>query len=157
MACRQTAITEHKYHRGQGCHRNGWLFRGISSSSSILVFCTLSHSFIAGFLIDDKAIYVSLMSPPLLPSSPSHPSLSLPYSHSCLCFLFYFFFLFSPFLHFISSLSVSFALCSFPISSYSPLCLSLLCSHSGLSNFSLHLHHSSSSSFISLPLTSFAR
>lgn len=94
MAGRQTAITEHKYHRGQSCHRNGWLFRGISSSSSILVSCTLSHSFIAGFLIDDKAVYVSLMSPLYFPPPPVIPHchaliLILVYASSFISFLFF--------------------------------------------------------------------
>lgn len=153
MAGRQTALTSMVFVLCDCCHRNGWLFRGISSSSSILVSCTLSRSFIVGFLIDDKAIYVSLMSPPLLPSSPSHPSLSLPYSHSCLCILFYFFF---PFLHF---LSLSHPLSAHFPSLLTPLFVFLCFVHTQVSViFSLHLRHSSSSSssFISLPLTSFA-
>lgn len=73
-AGRQTAITQHKYLRGQCYQRNERLFRSISSSSSILVARAPSLSFIARFLIDDKAIYVSLM----FPSSSSHRSRSLP-------------------------------------------------------------------------------
>lgn len=55
-----------------------------------------SPSFIAEFLRDDKAIYVSLMSPLRPAPSPSFPL--LPHSPCCLCFLF-----FSPHLHFMLS------------------------------------------------------
>lgn len=84
-AGRQTAITQHKYLRGQCYQRNERLFRSISSSSSILVAHAPSPSFIARFLIDDKAIYVSLMFPStsllFIPFPTSHPSRSLPLIH----------------------------------------------------------------------------
>lgn len=142
---RHTAITEHKHRRGQRYHGNERLFRSISSSSSILVACALSPSFMAGFLIDDKAIYVSLMFPLasllfifLLP----HPFLTVSlmllaiYASSVLFFSL-------SLLHFLSSLILILRLLSF----YSPLCL--VRTHISAifsSSLSPHLHHPSSSS-----------
>lgn len=113
----------------------------------------LSPSFMAGFLIDDKAIYVSLIPPSRLPplypphslSSPFCSSWSLSNSPSYLCFLCFIFQLFFP-------------SCTFPRLSFS-ICVSFpfsLCSLSSFASFALaslfftplapHLRHSSFSS-----------
>lgn len=107
----------------------------------------------AGFLIDDKAIYVSLIPPSRLPplypphslSSPFCSSWSLSNSPRYLCFLCFIFQLFFP-------------SCTFPRLSFS-ICVSFpfsLCSLSSFASFALaslfftplapHLRHSSFSS-----------
>lgn len=123
---RQTAITLHKQRRGRCCHGNERLFRSISSSSLSAAHALLP-SFTTGFLIDDKAIYVSLIPRPPPPRSPSSPRLppSSPLPRSPIV-IYAFSVLFCFRLHFLSSLIFNLHRCFLPSLSSSALLTSQL-------------------------------